>query len=66
MEIKTNNQGETILSFSEEELKILNNKKQLILPEKTAIEFFSIFMSIFATMNKQIDQYIQNQNKKNG
>lgn len=62
MEIKTNNQGETILSFSEEEIKILNEKKQLILTTEVASSFFKIFLSIFATMHKQVDQYM-NQTK---
>lgn len=63
MEIKTNNQGETEIIFSEEEIKILNEKKKLILPTETADKFFSTFLSIFATMDKQIIKYIQDQKK---
>lgn len=61
MEIKNTAQGEIILSFSKEEIKIISNKKKLILPPEIASVFFKIFMSIFVTMDKQVDKYIEEQ-----
>jgi hypothetical protein len=61
MEIKTTAQGESILSFSEEEIKIINNKKKLILPPEIASTFFKVFLSVFATMDKQVSEYIEKQ-----
>jgi hypothetical protein len=55
--------NEIVITFSEEEIKILNKQKELKLPAEVASTFFNTFIQIFFTMDTQLKKYINEQNK---